>query len=147
MEDSVEQLLNGQYYKKYQERIYSEVTEKYHMTLLEIMVLLFLDTHEDNNTARDLVEVYHFTKSNVSKTIDNLLGRGFLQKQYDRQDRRYIHLIVRPEAAPVLELARKCRREISREIFRGISEDEIRVVRNVAQKIQENISRAMQPRA
>lgn len=144
MDDRIEQLLNGQYYKKYQETIYSEVTERYRLTLLEVRVLLFFDTHGSNNTAKDLVKVHHFTKSNVSKSIDVLLDRGYLRKEYDSQDRRYIHLKVQPEAASVLELARQCRQNMFQGIFRGVSEEELQVIRNVAQKIHQNISDALQ---
>ena len=144
MEDKVEQLLNGQCYKKYQELGFAEVMEKYHLTLLEVRVLLFFDAHGSSNTARDLVEIYHFTKSNVSKSVDNLLGRGFLKKQYDSQDRRYIHLMIQPEAYPVLELAKKCQHEMYTEMFRGISRRDIQIVSDVAQKIHQNISDAIE---
>lgn len=109
MDDRVEQLLSGQYFKKYQEVMYSEITEKFNMTIMEVRVLLFFDNHGSRNTAKDLVKIFHFTKSNVSKAIDSLLLRGYLKKQYDDQDRRYIHLTVQPEAACVLEMARQCR--------------------------------------
>ena len=107
MDDRVEQLLSGQYFKKYQEAMYSEITDKFNMTLMEVRVLLFFDNHGSSNTAKDLVRIFHYTKSNVSKAIDSLLLRGYLKKQYDDQDRRYIHLTVQPEAADVLEMARQ----------------------------------------
>ena len=89
MDDRMEQLLSGQYFKKYQEVMYSEITEKFNMTIMEVRVLLFFDNHGSRNTAKDLVKIFHFTKSNVSKAIDSLLLRGYLKKQYDDQDRRY----------------------------------------------------------
>ena len=88
MDDRMEQLLSGQYFKKYQEVMYSEITEKFNMTIMEVRVLLFFDNHGSRNTAKDLVKIFHFTKSNVSKAIDSLLLRGYLKKQYDDQDRR-----------------------------------------------------------
>ena len=144
MDDRMEQLLSGQYFKKYQEVMYFEITEKFNMSIMEVRVLLFFDNHGSRNTAKDLVKIFHFTKSNVSKAIDSLLLRGYLKKQYDDQDRRYIHLTVQPEAACVLEMARQCQREMFQEIFRGISEEELLVVQNVAQKIHQNISDALQ---
>lgn len=42
MDDRMEQLLSGQYFKKYQEVMYSEITEKFNMTIMEVRVLLFL---------------------------------------------------------------------------------------------------------
>ena len=111
---------------------------------MEVRVLLFFDNHGSNNTAKDLVRIFHYTKSNVSKAIDSLLLRGYLKKQYDDQDRRYIHLTVQPEAADVLEMARQCQRDMFQSVFRGISEEELQIVQKVAQKIHQNISEAMQ---
>ena len=68
MDDRIEQLLSGQYFKKYQEAVYSQITEQFHMTLLEVRILLFFDSHGSSNTAKDLVRIFHFTKSNVSKS-------------------------------------------------------------------------------
>ena len=144
MDDRVEQLLSGQYFKKYQEAMYSEITDKFNMTLMEVRVLLFFDNHGSSNTAKDLVRIFHYTKSNVSKAIDSLLLRGYLKKQYDDQDRRYIHLTVQPEAADVLEMARQCQKDMFQSVFRGISEEELQIVQKVAQKIHQNISEAMQ---
>lgn len=144
MDDRIEQLLSGQYFKKYQEAVYSQITEQFHMTLLEVRILLFFDSHGSSNTAKDLVRIFHFTKSNVSKSIDDLLSRGYLKKQYDDQDRRFIHLTVQPEAVPILKMARKCQGEMFQAIFRGISEEELRIIQNVAHKIHQNISDAME---
>lgn len=144
MDDRIEQLLSGQYFKKYQEAVYSQITEQFHMTLLEVRILLFFDSHGSSNTAKDLVRIFHFTKSNVSKSIDDLLSRGYLKKQYDDQDRRFIHLTVQPEAVPILEMARKYQGEMFQAIFRGISEEELQIIRNVAHKIHQNISDAME---
>ena len=144
MDDRIEQLLSGQYFKKYQEAVYSQITEQFHMTLLEVRILLFFDSHGSSNTAKDLVRIFHFTKSNVSKSIDDLLSRGYLKKQYDDQDRRFIHLTVQPEAVPILKMARKCQGEMFQAIFRGISEEELQIIQNVAHKIHQNISDAME---
>lgn len=144
MDDRIEQLLSGQYFKKYQEAVYSQITEQFHMTLLEVRILLFFDSHGSSNTAKDLVRIFHFTKSNVSKSIDDLLSRGYLKKQYDDQDRRFIHLTVQPEAVPILKMARKCQGEMFQAIFRGISEEELQIIQNVAHKIHQNIADAME---
>jgi MarR family transcriptional regulator for hemolysin len=143
MDDRVEQLLGGQYYKKFQEVMYSEITEEFGLNLLDVRVLLFFDTHGKSNTAKDLVKIHHFTKSNVSKSIDTLLERGYLTKRYDSQDRRYIHLIVQPEAAPVLTRTKQCQEKMLEVIFKGVSEEERDTMKKVAQKIHENISDAL----
>jgi DNA-binding MarR family transcriptional regulator len=143
MDDRVEQLLSGQSYKKFQEMIYSGLMEEFGLNLFDVRVLLFFATHGDCNTAKDLVKIHHLTKSNVSKSIDLLLERGYLSKEYDSHDRRYIHLTVQPAAAAVLERAKQCQEQMLQVIFQGISEEERCTMRSVAAKIHENISDAL----
>ncbi len=143
MDDRIEQLLSGRHYKRLQEQIYAGVIEKYQLSVLDVRVLLFLKTHGSNDTAKDIVKSHYFTKSNVSKSIDLLLDRGYLQKEYDRQDRRYIHLKVQPLACDVIREAEACQKQMRKIVFGGIEENEIRVVQKVAMKINQNIAEAL----
>lgn len=146
MDDKIEQLLNGQHYKKFQEAAYTEIIGHYDLTLLDIRVLLFLNDHGARNTAKDIVKMHYFTKSNVSKSIDTLLERGYLQKEYDDHDRRYIHLCIQPKAERLIRDAKQCQEEMFQTLFQGISQEEILVIRNVAQRITQNIVDAMEQR-
>lgn len=143
MDDRIEQLLNGQHYKRFQEMIYAKLMQEYELTTLDVRVLLFFEEHGANNTAKDIVKMHFLTKSNVSKSIENLLERGYLRREYDSRDRRCIHLQVQPSAAPVIREAKKCQQEMFRLVFQEVSEEELQVVRQVAQKIAGNIEEAM----
>ncbi len=143
MDDGIELLLMGQHFKKFQEAAYSNLLEEYEVTLLDIRVLLFLDTHGSRNTAKDIVKVHCFTKSNVSKSIESLLERGYLQKEYDSQDRRRIHLQIQPAAEPIIKKAKHEHEKMLRTVFQGVEESEMEVIRQVAQKITRNISEAI----
>lgn len=143
MDDRIEQLLSGQHYKKFQEAAYAGIMQEYALTSLDVRVLLFLEEHGNTNTARDIVNMHHFTKSNVSKSIDTLLERGYLQKEYDVHDRRCIHLQVQQSAAPIVQAVKKCNEEMNRILFRGISEEEMETIRQVAKKIAGNMTEAM----
>ncbi len=143
MDDEIELLLMGQHFKKFQEAAYSNLVGEYGLTLLDIRVLLFLEKHGAENTAKDIVKIHCFTKSNVSKSIESLLERGYLQKEYDAQDRRRIHLQIQPAAEPIIQRAKKEHEEMLRTVFQGIEKSEMEVIRQVAQKITCNISEAM----
>lgn len=143
MDDKLEQLLDGRRYKKLQEQAYAQVVEQYQLSLLDVKVLFFLETHNANDTAKDIVNSHYFTKSNVSKSIETLLERGYLQKKYDSHDRRYIHLKIQPLARPLLEDVRRCQRVLLQTIFQGVTEEEIQIIRRVAQKINQNTAEAL----
>lgn len=144
MDDRIEQLLNGQHYKRFQETAYAKLMQEYGLTTLDVRVLLFLEEHGSNNTAKDIVKMHFLTKSNVSKSIEALLERGYLKREYDSHDRRCIHLQVQQSAAPVIVEAKKCQQEMFRTIFQGVSEEELEVLRQVSQKIAGNIAEVLQ---
>lgn len=80
MDEKIEMLLYGQYYKKLQKAVYAPLLQQYQITLLDLRVMLFLDGNKQRNTARDIVEIHYFTKSDVSKSIESLMEKGYLAK-------------------------------------------------------------------
>lgn len=143
MDDGIESLLNGQQFKRFQEKFWGSVTEQYSLSVLDVRILLFLDAHKCLDTARDIVKVHHWTKSHVSKAIEELIERGYLQRQIDAKDRRKVHLIVQPTADPVLEQIRAEYQKMNQILLTGISEEELNVVAQVARKISDNIASCM----
>lgn len=143
MDDGIESLLNGQQFKRFQEKFWGSVTEQYSLSVLDVRILLFLDAHKCLDTARDIVKIHHWTKSHVSKAIEELIERGYLQRQIDAKDRRKVHLIVQPTAEPVLEQIRAEYQRMNQILLTGISEEELNVVAQVARKISDNIASCM----
>lgn len=146
MDDGLESLLSGQQYKKFQEVFYGPIGEKYHLSLLDIHVLLFLDRHERVDTAKDIIQSRHWTKSHVSKSIEKLIQMGYLQRKTDSQDRRRVHLLILEDARPVIDQVYGQYMYMNQILFQDITEEELRVVTQVAQKISRNISQYVRKR-
>lgn len=144
MDEKTEMLLYGQHYRKFQKAAYGLITDRYQITFLELRVLMFLAEHEQNDTAKDIEEIHHFTKSSVSKSIDALLEKGYLARNPDRHDRRCVHLQILPEAYPVIEAARQRKKEIMEIVFSGITEEELQIISGIAQKISSNMAAALE---
>lgn len=144
MDEKIEMLLCGQHYKKFQEAVYSSIMNQYQISLLDLRVLLFLSEHENNNTAKDIVEMHHFTKSNVSRSIESLLEKGYLLRRQDNHDRRCIHLQLLPEAYRIIDSARQKKESMKKILFQGITEQEVKVIAEVSMKISHNIAKAME---
>lgn len=139
MDEKVELLLNGQQYKKFQEAYLSEIFEKYSLNLTDIRVLLFLYEHKSYDTARDIVENHYLTKSYVSKSIEKLIEKGFLERRSLQGDRRYIHLLVKEEAFPVIEMTQEKKQKMLKRLFEGISPEYLLILTEIAGKISNNI--------
>ena len=94
IDDGLESLLTGQQFRRFQERVYAPVTETYGLSLLDIRVLLYLSEHRKYNTAKDIVQRHHWTKSHVSKSIEELIEKGLILRVPDDTDRRKVRLLV-----------------------------------------------------
>ena len=59
----------------YQEKL-EPVCSEYSLTRMELNILLFLANNPVHDTATDIVEVRHLTKSHVSASVKTLQARG-----------------------------------------------------------------------
>ena len=61
-------------------KMQAPVLEEYHLTQIELDVLLFLSHHPQQDTAKDIVEIRRLTKSHVSAAVEGLVQRQYLQR-------------------------------------------------------------------
>lgn len=139
MDTEFETLLHGQQFKKLYEKMSNLITMKYGLHKIEIEILLFLK-QEERDTARDIAEVKYFSKAHISRAIEHLMECGYLTGSLDAQDRRCVHLSLTGEAEPVCKELLALRRELMETIFQGVTEEEKKVMRQVARKITDNIN-------
>ena len=139
MDDKLELLLSGQQYKKLQEFWYGRVLEEYQLNIVDVRVLLFLDEHKKFDTAKDIVEMHYLTKSYVSKSIDKLIAKGFLERKHLSDDRRYVHYEITESADELISELTKRRKEIDKHIVKGVSKEELEIFTRVFEKMRKNM--------
>lgn len=138
MNTDFDTLLSGQQFKKLYDKMSNLITEKYGLHKIEIEILLFL-RKEQYDTARDIAETKYFSKAHISHAIEHLADCGYLVGKPDAQDRRCVHLILTKDAEPVCEELLKLRTKLLEIVYKDITEEERRVIRQVAQKVVRNI--------
>ena len=115
--------------------VFEEVCDKYHITLTEMMILLYLKQHQDLNTAKDIVHKLRIAKSHISTSIHNLEIRGFIRGTYDEQNRRTIHLCLCECAYEVIKEGEKYRDMFSSIILKDFTEEETNNLKSYIQKM------------
>ena len=80
-------------------------------------------------------------RGHISQAIDSLCRRRFITAIPDENDRRYIHYQILDSAREIVDEMAKGREELEKQILMGISEEELRIFRQVSGKIRENIER------
>ena len=58
--------------------LFGPLCEKYHLTMTEMIVLMFLAKNRGYDTASDIVENLKITKSHVSISLRDLEERGYV---------------------------------------------------------------------
>ena len=110
------------------------VCKKYGLTQMEFNILLFLANNPEFDTAAQI------TKSHVSMSVRSLEERGLLTGEYYGTDRRTIHLKLTDAAAPMVSDGKNVQKRAAEIICRGFSPEEHRMLFELMNRINSNIS-------
>ncbi len=128
---------------KLHESMLKSVCEEYNLTLIEAKVISFLHNNPGKDTAADIAELRMLQKSNVSQAVEILFQKSMISREQDKSDRRKIHLSLTPDSAPIVRSIDDLWEKFKKEIFMGISDEELESFENVNNKMQKNIIRIM----
>ncbi|MCP5455426.1 MAG: winged helix-turn-helix transcriptional regulator [Thermotogae bacterium] len=104
--------------------MFSDLIKEYQLTQNELDILLFLANNPIYDTAKDIVEVRHLTKSHVSVSVDDLVKRGLLERNYLNDNHKVIHLCLLPASMEIIEKGRQCQKHFLDLLFDGILKEE-----------------------
>ncbi len=125
-------------------RMMTETARNLGVTKPEMDVLLFLYNNPQYDKAADVSELRFLAKSYVSKAVDLLQKRGYLQVQNDEKDRRVMRLKLTPAADPLIVAGNETRERFLKILFEGVSQEELQTMQKVHQKMMENLERNLQ---
>lgn len=121
-----------------------DVCKVHGLTLVEAEVVSFLRNNPKKDTAADIVELRMISKGAVSKAVEELIRKSLLERIPDTEDRRKIHLKLRPEAIPVTESIDRAGKEFRKYILEGFSEEELVMQVRLFQRLTGNAKAAME---
>lgn len=120
-----------------------EATEKLSITQTQIEIIMFLFNNPDYDTAKDISELRKFPKSCVSKAVDDLIKKNYLESLVDISDRRIIHLKLKEPSKQVIKLSQKIRAHFLEIICQGISDKEKEELLKILNTISINVKEAL----
>ena len=135
--------LDSYYYFRLGLNLYEKVTlsvrEKYGLSYMEFVVLLFLANNEEYKKASDIVEILGIAKSHVSETLNTLEEKGLVERKRDTQDKRSSILEVMERAKDIIEEGRRAQKEYHDLVFGSLSDDELKELGRLQKIIEKNI--------
>lgn len=120
---------------------FAAAQREYGITANERDVLLFLHNNRDYDTAADIVKYRSISKSLVSKSVESLTRRGFLEAMQAVEDRRQVHLRIAPGAAAAVEQLVQIQRHFFAMLGEGLTEAEHSIFHQVLKKMGDNAER------
>lgn len=104
----------------------------------------FLQNNPEKDTAADIVELRRLSKGAVSKAVESLIQKSLLERIPDTEDRRKIHLKLKPQVGPVTESIDEVRAEFINTILEGFTKEELEVYAGFRDRLFDNIKKAME---
>ena len=135
--------LDSYYYFRLGLNLYEKVTlpvrEKYGLSYMEFVVLLFVANNSEYKKASDIVEILGIAKSHVSETVNTLEEKGLIERKRDTQDKRSSILEVMERAKDIIEEGRRAQKEYHDLVFGSLSDDELKELGRLQKIIEKNI--------
>ena len=128
------------HFKRFYAQAFAPLAKKYELSQLEIDILLFLHNNPQYNTARDIVEIRGFQKSNVSTAVESLRKKGYLSSICDPENRKVHRLLLTPALRErFCELSRGQQEAFSR-LLQGCSPQERALFHSFLSRIDKNVT-------
>lgn len=113
--------------------------KEYNLTSNQIDVLIFIKRNKEYNTAKDIVEYIGVSKGLVSRSIDDLLKRGYITACEDKNDKRKLRLFLTDEGEKIVNIIEGYDREFFEMLTSNITKEEMEVHSSIINKIVTNL--------
>lgn len=113
--------------------------KEYNLTSNQIDVLIFIKRNKEYNTAKDIVEYIGVSKGLVSRSIDDLLKRGYITACEDKNDKRKLRLFLTDEGEKIVNIIEEYDREFFEMLTSNITKEEMEVHASIINKIVTNL--------
>ena len=115
------------------------VCVRYRLSSIEAVILSFLHSNPERDTAANIAELRMLPKSNVSLAVESLIRKSLLVRRQDTRDRRKIHLSLTPAAEPVIREIEQVRLKFYQQVFQGFTKEERQQFANMNARIAKNM--------
>ena len=111
--------------KRMYERTLAEAAAACGLTVPEADVLSFLQENPEFDTARDVALYREVSRAYVSKAVELLAGRGYIEIQQDKDDRRLQHLSITEKAEAATGVLRDAQYAFYGRVTAGLTQEEL----------------------
>lgn len=125
--------------KRMYERTLAEAANRCGLSVPEADVLSFLRENPEFDTARDVALYREVSRAYVSKAVEALAQRGYIEIAQDKGDRRLQHLSIAEKAAEVAETLHEAQFAFYGKVTAGLSSEELLAMLSAIEKCAGNL--------
>ncbi|MEG2453948.1 MAG: MarR family winged helix-turn-helix transcriptional regulator [Clostridia bacterium] len=125
------------------DKLSNEVCKKYNLTKIEMDIIAFLANHPNEDTAVEIVDERMLIKSNVSEAVNRLVGKKMIERFFDDNDRRKVHLKLTLKTHDMQNEIHIMQQNFCNIMFKDFSENDIDELFLSAKKISNNAIREL----
>jgi len=126
--------------KRMYERVLAEAAARCGLSLPEADILSFLRENPEFDTARDVALYREVLRAYVSKAVEMLAGRGYIEIVRDKADRRLQHLIITEKAQEAAEILHEAQLAFYDKVTTGLSDGELFAMLSAIEKCAGNLA-------
>lgn len=105
---------------------------------------MFLYHNPEYNTAAGIVRIRKSTKSHVSTALKVLEKRGYITKKTSSSNKKRVELYLEDSATEIVKEGLDVQNQFAHDMLQGLTKDEIKVCKNVFEKICRNAEECIQ---
>jgi len=140
---------NFLYYVRLLKRMYeknlAEAAMACGLTLPEADVLSFLRENPEFDTARDVALYREVSRAYVSKAVELLAERRFIEIRQDKDDRRLQHLTITGKAQQAIEILHEAQFVFYNKVTKGLTSEELFAMLTAIEKCAGNLTAEDEP--
>ncbi|WP_416327301.1 MarR family winged helix-turn-helix transcriptional regulator [[Eubacterium] hominis] len=129
--------------KRLYDQCMEPVLQQYGIKRMELDILLFLANNPQFDTASDIIHCRGLSKSHVSTSIQHLIDRDFLSSWKHEDDKKKIHLQVKPAADVIIEAGRIAQSTFFQTLVKDFTKEEVAMLSCLFEKMETNIRHAV----
>ena len=141
--DTNEIVMSGVQLKKLLAKKVEPIIQECDLRPVEMDILVLLQREKSIDTAKGIIQKKHLSKAHISKSIENLRSKGFIQLEEDESDHRILHIRLTEKSKNIIEEVSEIYEECKEIMQRGISEEELQIVKKVFKKMNHNINQEL----
>ncbi len=106
------------------------------------LVLLHLALLEEPPTQRELAKTVGVEGPTLARLLDGLEAQGLVQRHAVPEDRRAKKIVLSPQALPLIKQIESIALELRKELFAGISEEDMQLCQRVHAQVLANLEKS-----